>query len=139
MPKFKLDKLVRIGLLDIFKELDEKVNAKELHGRVLRKALADKFVEESNELGKDDLSPKELADILQLVYDAALSLGIEMSEIEDIRVAKELKKGGCVELDKNGEPYGVFVENLTCTRPDDIWIEYYRNDPEKYPEIPEET
>ena len=121
---FHLNKLVRDKLPDAMRQMGQEPEVKTLSGEELQRALIAKVGEELAELDPD--SPeykKELADLKQAVIDLiALS---DPDEIERLRLEMLEKKGGF--------ETGAYISRLTL-RPDDEWIEYYRREPQKYPE-----
>lgn len=137
MPTFRLDKLVRTKLLQMFKELDQQAEVTELSGGVLEKALVAKLVEEIGELqATKQLDVKELADLLQIIHDAAFVAGSSPEQLEALRVQRAQDRGGLIEERDGGEFVGYHVGTLSC-RDGDSWIDYYRKEPERFPEIGE--
>jgi predicted house-cleaning noncanonical NTP pyrophosphatase (MazG superfamily) len=134
MPTFRLDKLVRTGLLKIYKDLGQIAETNELSGDELQQALIAKLGEEVSELesaGSMDL--KELADILQVVQDAAIASGASLEELEALRMTREKDRGPMIVVGKNGEAKGYYVSRIVC-KEGDTWVDYYRKDPQRFPE-----
>ena len=136
MPKFLLNKLVRRRLPEFYVQLGEDAEVKELVGKELEIAVLDKIVEEAKEARKEEkIDLKELADILQLLHDAAGATGAAFEDLEEQRKVKEAEKGGSVFM-QDGTPTGYFIEGLTCDE-SDKWTAYYRKEPDRFPEIKE--
>lgn len=116
----------------LYDELKEKIVSRQLTGRELRIALKEKLVEEAQEIPIADGSREdiiaELADVEQLMDDMKNEMAITDAEVSAAKVRKLDKKGGFSE--------GIFVETIELDD-DDEWVEYYRNEPLKYPEIRE--
>ncbi len=130
MPTFRLNKLVRDKLPDVYDELGQQVRARRLIGRELLVALRSKLIEETAETpvdGEDRQAiVEELGDAAQARKDLQVVLGISDEEIEAARQRKFERKGGFSE--------GIFVETIMLDD-DDKWVEYYRSEPDKYEEI----
>ncbi len=129
MPTFIFQKLVRDNLLQIYRDLQQQAEYVRLEGAELQQALQQKLQEEVVELLACDATDREavqaeLADIAQVLQDMGI-VHTTSAEVEAIRARKYAKKGG---FEK-----GIFVETITLN-PDDPWVDYYRNEPEKYPE-----
>lgn len=147
MPVFVLEKLVRNELLRLYREMEQDAAIRMLEDDDLIVALKNKFEEEVDELpGSDDGSgaiASELADIRQVVINLAerkVDIAeawaavrsryptITDEEIEERRIEKNVKKGDFSE--------GVYIVTLAL-KDGDPWIEYYRREPDKYPEVEE--
>lgn len=129
MPTFNFNKVVRDGLPAIYKQLDEKIVFQKLGGQKLRMALASKLPEETAEYMATKTKQgrlKELADAMQVIHNLAELDGHTIEGVEHIRQLRERERGGFKD--------GIFVETITL-RPDDPWVDYYRNETEKYPEV----
>lgn len=134
MPTFRLNKLVRTGLPQMYEELGQKAELKELEGEELRRALLQKLQEEIGELtatGGGEL--KELADLLQVIQDMAIASGSTPEELERLRDQREKDRGPMVKIGNEGKPKGFYVAWITC-EDDDPWTAYYRKEPERFPE-----
>ena len=132
MTKFRLDKLVRDGLLTKYEALGQVPTLRELTSDQHLIELSCKGVEEFTEI-KPDMSIEEIedevADVLQVVIDIIAVRGLSMD-----RILHKIKK---THDDKGDCTGGTFVEVLEL-RDDDIeWTEYYRSDPNRFPEIKE--
>lgn len=122
---FRLNKLVRDKLPNMMEELGQLPEVTTLSGLELKQALIRKIAEELSELDPEaDDYQKELADLNQAVKDLNEISGGEET-IEAIRHELLDKKGGF----RSGQ----YITNLALSR-DDEWVEYYREEPERYPE-----
>lgn len=129
MPKFRLNKLIRDGLREKYAMLGQKAQYPQLTKDEHIKLLIEKIIEEIREVpinGDSDETAKEMSDVQQAINDLASLLGVSIEQIEAAR--KESFK------DKKGFTEGTFVDVLTL-KDDDPWIEYYRKDPARFPEV----
>jgi len=130
MPTFRFNKLVRDGMPVLYEQLGQQISFRRLVGAELLRAYRNKFIEEASELPEDGDRQKtieELADLEQLKKDSQALLGVTDEEIETIRLKKLHEKGGFSE--------GIFVDTISLE--DEEWVNYYRSEPEKYPEAKE--
>jgi predicted house-cleaning noncanonical NTP pyrophosphatase (MazG superfamily) len=129
MPTFIFNKLIRDNLIAEYVKMGQVATYRALSGNELLDALKHKIIEEANEIpltgSKDDIT-SELADIQQVIDVIAQCTHITSDEISEAKQRKFAKKGGF--------SAGLYVEKLELTD-DDVWVEYYRNSPEKYKEI----
>lgn len=130
MPTFRFNKIVRDKLPLLYDELDQTITWKILGKDARRLALiADKLPEEADEYCAA-VTPEgrlqELADMRQIIADAAEADGFTMEDVERVCKEKFDKKGGFSK--------GVYVEMITLNE-DDKWVKYYRAEPKKYPEV----
>lgn len=130
MPTFQFNKLVRDKLRSIYDQLGQTVQTRDLSESELKDAIRNKIIEEAKELPINSASTEEiageLADIQQALDDLAAKCGVSSEQISSKKATKFAEKGGFRE--------GLFVETITL-HDDDEWVQYYRNEPEKYPEI----
>ena len=130
MPVFQFNKLVRDKLPVIYEKLNEKIVYRSLRGEELQIALRQKLIEEAAEIpleGGDKTSIiNEISDVEQVLDDLKSELGISNEEVNQAKQKKYSVKGGFME--------GIFVEQIEL-RDDDKWVEYYRAEPAKYPEL----
>lgn len=133
MPTFQFNKLVRDKFRPIYDRLGQTIQTRELSRDQLKDEIRKKIIEEAKELPIDAVSTEdiagELADIQQALDDLADKCGVSSEQIAKKKTAKFAEKGGFRE--------GLFVETITLND-DDKWVQYYRNEPGKYPEIPED-
>jgi predicted house-cleaning noncanonical NTP pyrophosphatase (MazG superfamily) len=128
MPTFKLNKLVRDKLREIYAGLNQKAKYKILTPRQHKQQLINKIIEEANEIDIDsDVSEitDEIADLRQVLGDMRLLYGITEEQIKVTQKLSFDKKGGFIG--------GTFVETLELDDNDD-WVEYYRKRPDIFPE-----
>lgn len=130
MPKFGFYKLIRDKLPELYAELGQKATIRTLDDDDYRHALKIKLLEESKEIPipklKSDELVSELADLQETIDCLKKSYGISDSELYDAQAVRKLKRGGF-----EGRNY---LEQLDLSENDE-WSEYYRKDPEKYPEM----
>lgn len=129
MPEFKLNKLIRDKLPDEYERLGQVACYRRLSVDEHKIALIDKIAEEARELraSNSDIDIKsEIADIQQVINDLVELCNINPADIEICMKQKYLKKGGF----KNA----IFIETIKLNN-DDEWIEYYRSNPETFPEV----
>ena len=130
MPIFQFNKLVRNKLPAIYKKLNETIVYRTLHGIELQIALRQKLIEEASEVpfeaGTREEVINELSDVEQVMKDIKSETNITDEEVEAARQRKFNEKGGFSN--------GTFVEQIEL-RDDDKWVEYYRAEPTKYPEL----
>lgn len=130
MPVFTFNKLVRDKFRKIYDELGQKITTRLLTKSQLKEEIRRKIIEEAEELPtadtKNDVVVGEIADIQQALVDLKRAYGIDDDEIRQAMDAKYEKKGGFRD--------GLFVETIEL-RDDDEWVEYYRQQPYKYPEV----
>jgi predicted house-cleaning noncanonical NTP pyrophosphatase (MazG superfamily) len=132
MPTFRFNKLVRDKLPAMYDELGQRIVFRNVKNGELLKKLRDKLVEEASELPFEDRSREqiisELSDVEQVMDDIKRELAISDEEVAAAKEKKFAKKGGFEN--------GIFVESIELNEGDD-WIEYYRKEPAKYPELGE--
>ena len=129
MPKFKLNKLVRNKLREQYESDGQKAIYKKLSLSEHKLALKNKIIEEVSEIKLDDQLPNiisEIADVQQAIDDLKGLYNINSEQIDSVKKSKLDKKGGFAG--------GVFVETLELND-DDEWIDYYRKQPDIFPEI----
>lgn len=120
---FQLNKLVRGSYYEDMAAEAHEVESRILEGEEKRRALIAKVREELDELesGDDD----DPIDVGSAVRALAESYGFSLEEFIAEVLAKDTRVGGF--------EGGYFVSALTFDE-DNRWVEYYRKDPEKYPE-----
>ena len=130
MPTFQFNKLVRDKLPQLYARLQQTIITKKLSKDELLLALRQKLIEESREIPFESGSRaeviSELSDVEQVMDDIRAQLGISREEIDEAKQKKFVKKGGFSD--------GIFVEQIQLND-DDEWVDYYRAEPSKYPEI----
>jgi len=131
MPKFRLNKLVRDGLKNIYDNTDQKAVYRKLTLNEHKQQLVNKINEEVLEIDIDDpvhAITGEIADIRQVLDDLMSLYNIGEKQVKDTQNKIHDKKGGFTEA--------TFVEVLEL-KDDDKWVEYYRKRPDLFPEIKE--
>lgn len=134
MPTFTLNKLVRDKIWAMNEALGFSMRGRRgVAGVELLRELRRKLLEESQELdldGDPHALASELADIQQVIDDICRTAGVSPEEVDRARQKKLKHKGGFAG--------GDLIETLTI--PDEVseWVRYYREEPERYPEIKEE-
>ena len=130
MLVFQFNKLVRDKLPGIYKKLNEKITYRTLQGGELQIVLRQKLIEEAAEIPLEDGDRStlinEISDVEQVLDDLKTELSISNEEVTLAKHKKFNEKGGFSE--------GIFVEQIEL-RDDDEWVEYYRAEPAKYPEL----
>lgn len=130
MPTFKLNKLIRDKLPSFYESIGQKAKITYLSKDDHTRALIAKITEEVGEIPTDQLSKKklveEIADIAQAIDDLLALHGIEKKEITKVRKEKKEYKGGFSR--------GTYIETLEL-KENDTWIDYYRAEPDRFPEI----
>jgi predicted house-cleaning noncanonical NTP pyrophosphatase (MazG superfamily) len=128
MPKFRFAKLVRDKIVDDQIANGAKPNYRTLSDVEHKQELVNKIIEEAKEItsAKPDEVSAEIADVQQALDDLKEKFGVTS---EDIAKAQKSKN------DKNG-PFkkGIYVDFVEVGE-DDKWIEYYRKNSDRYPEI----
>ncbi len=131
MPKFRLNKLVRDGLPAKYEQLDQKATGHKLADGELKAALLRKIIEEAEELlREDEITAEEVADLAQAFDDFIGTTELSEEEIQAVKEKKKAEKGGFLG--------GNFIEFLELYE-DDEWVEYYRQDPERFLEIKDDV
>ncbi len=130
MSRYQWKKLVRDKIVDRVKNEGHQIDYKKLSKEELSLTLLDKLEEELTEVktaqNKQELT-EELADLQQIIDDICQVNQISLTELKSVQAKKKAKKGGFTE--------GFYVESVEIADPDDPWIEYFENQPDKYPKI----
>lgn len=127
MPRFKFNKLVRDSIVESIIKSGGKVKYKVLGKDELKTELVNKIIEEAKEISTasaDDIA-SEIADVQQAIDDLSRICGLTPTNIKSAQDSK-LKKAGAFKM-------GHFVEYVEVDENNE-WIEYYRNNPDRYPE-----
>jgi predicted house-cleaning noncanonical NTP pyrophosphatase (MazG superfamily) len=123
---FRLNKLVRDGIIEFTTGYGGSAKYKVLNGRELNEALINKLIEEARELKNNGPSVEELADLQEIISQIAKNLKITDTEIMAVQDKKRSKNGGFTK--------GHFIKTLTAPA-DSKWAEYYGSDPKRFPEV----
>ncbi|HJP96510.1 MAG TPA: nucleoside triphosphate pyrophosphohydrolase [Candidatus Saccharimonadales bacterium] len=132
MPKFIFNKLVRDKIVEQqiasgadpeYYTLDKTEHAE---------ALVAKILEEAQEIpvSNRDEAIKEIADVQQALDDLKTILGLDDQEIANAQAVKNERAGAFTG--------GIFVESVTVDE-GDKWVDYYRKNADKYPEVDDEV
>lgn|ERR1700741_1155205 len=114
---FRLDKLVRDGIVPSMEAQGQKPDFVMLDEPQRISELPKKMVEEAGEM--------DLADMLQVIEDWAIAEGKTFDDIRQEQLDKYTKMGGFAA--------GYFVRTVTV-EDDDPWADYYAAEPERFPE-----
>lgn len=129
MPIFRLDKLVRDGIVSDQLKIGQTPNYRQLGSDEHKRELIRKVVEEAGEmldvLQVGDIKG-ELADVFEALETLMSLCDISVEDVAEARAAKKAKVGGFSE--------GLYVETLGVPE-GDPWIGYYRREPERYKEL----
>lgn len=128
---FKLNKLVRDGLVESAEEMGATSEVSILTGTHLLEGILDKIEEEVGEAraqlretGKIEL--EELADLRELPEAAAVGQGHTLTELHSVQYDKRREKGSFIK--------GLFVKTQTWPAGSDM-AKYYASNPDRFPEI----
>ena len=128
MPKFKFAKLVRDKIVDHQIASGATPEYRVLSDDEHKTALVHKIIEEAEELleaAPNDMLA-ELADVQQALDDLAEKHGLSRADVAQAAQTKN---------DKNGAfKKGHYIESVDIPE-DDKWVEYYRRNAARYPEI----
>ncbi len=132
MRTFEFSKLVRDKIAGNIVRSGGEVKSHQVDGTERLEALRAKLAEEVMELSADDHNKAagELADIQEVIYCLILALGKTPEKIRQIQMDKSRKFGSFA----NGD----FIETVTIAD-DDPWIKHFEANPDRYPEITEES
>ncbi|MER2119001.1 MAG: nucleoside triphosphate pyrophosphohydrolase [Solibacillus sp.] len=95
MPVY--NKLVRDKILEMIESDGLAYNARILESGELLKEIKEKMIEEAKEFQStetDNESLEELADVLELIHTALVTLGRTFEELNEVRLKKKKKRGG---------------------------------------------
>ncbi len=130
MPTFIFNKLIRDKIVQKHLDAGHTVTYQNLSGNALKEKLQQKLHEEADEIpvrvAADDEIIEEIADVQQVLDDLKREYGISDDQVHVAQNVKYAKKGGFSD--------GVYIESIELPETDE-WVRYYRNSPEKYPEV----
>ena len=127
---FKLDKLVRDGIVESTESQGGQVEYEVLEGQELIDALVKKLQEEFEELQNgEEPDLEKLADLAEILDSIAVAKGHKKVEFDAVQYDKRRKIGSFTS--------GHFVYTVTLPS-DNQWAEYYAQYPERFPEITED-
>lgn len=132
MPKFIFNKLVRDKIVDQQIASGADPEYYKLDPTEHAEALVAKILEEAQEIPVSDRAEaiKEIADVQQALDDLKTVLGLDSQDIANAQAVKNERAGAFAE--------GLFVESVTVDE-GDKWVDYYRKNADKYPEVPDEV
>jgi predicted house-cleaning noncanonical NTP pyrophosphatase (MazG superfamily) len=128
MPKFKFAKLVRDKIVDHQLASGAKPSFRSLSLDEHKQELINKIVEEAKEiaLAKPEETAAEIADVQQAIDDLK-----ELHRLTDADIAKAQNEKN----EKNGAfKKGLYVDYVEVDE-DNQWVDYYRKNADRYPEI----
>lgn len=126
MRTFRLNKLVRDGIVPQMQTAGQQVLSKKLSDEEFIIALSKKMVEEAREFNpKKPDAAKELADVLEVIEALAGELGFSFEELRQKQAEIKTLRGGF--SDK------LFIEKVSMADTDK-WAEYYAAEPKRFPE-----
>jgi predicted house-cleaning noncanonical NTP pyrophosphatase (MazG superfamily) len=127
MAEFHLDKLVRVGRIEQYKELGQEPEIIEKTPQEKILELLRKIREEAAEFDPDS-SPEEkageLGDMMQAIDDLIAECGLNPELVVTAKQEKFRELGG----------FAVYVGRLKL-QDDDPWNSYYRKKPDVFPEV----
>ena len=128
MPKFQFSKLVRDKIISQQLESGAKPHYRKLSDKDHINALLDKIVEETKEIthAKSEEIASEIADVQQAIDDLVEKYGLTRADIDQAQKTKTAKNGSFKK--------GIFVDWVEVNE-NDKWVDYYRNNPDRYPEV----
>lgn len=128
MPKFIFDKLVRDKIPDLQRDSGAIPSLRVLTPKEHKEQLINKIIEEAREIlpaARDELA-SEMADVQQALDDLRDLMGVSAEELARAQALKNDKKGSFKK--------GIFIDHVERDENDE-WVEYYRRNPDRFPEI----
>lgn len=124
---FQLNKVVRDKVLEDMLENGQEPEYRELSGTELLKELVSKVQEEASELDASDPGlMKELMDVQTAIFAILSVRGVSRADFQRAVDSRNDEKGEF--------KHAYYIGRLTLSA-DDPWVEYYRQEPSRYPEI----
>lgn len=129
MPKFLYKKLVRDKIIDFQISSGAKPKYRELKKAEHIQALVEKIAEEVQEVVNAPVGEvaTELGDVQQALDDLRDLCGVTSGDVAAAQAKKRDHVGGFSR--------GVYIEEVEVSE-DDKWIGHYRENPDKYTELP---
>jgi predicted house-cleaning noncanonical NTP pyrophosphatase (MazG superfamily) len=128
MPKFKFAKLVRDKIVDNQIASGATPSFRQLSADEHKRELVNKIIEEAKEIthAEPEEVAAEVADVQQALDDLKAMYGVAD---RDVKLAQKLKNN------KNGAfKKGHYIEYVEVDE-NDKWAQYYRANPDRYPEM----
>lgn len=131
MPTFKFSKLVRDNIVDHQLASGARPDFRILDSTEHKRALIDKIIEESRELAEASQEEivSEIADVQQIIDDLKALYSITDDEVASAQRIKAAKSGTFQK--------GIFIEQVEVDA-DDPWVDYFRKNADRYPEVEQE-
>jgi len=128
MPIFKFSKLVRDKIVDHQIASGAKPAYRQLDDAEHKQALVEKVIEEAREItdASNDEIAAEIADVQQALDDLKEKYGLTDEDIKTAQATKNEKNGAFKK--------GLFVDTVEVAE-GDKWIDYYRKNADRYPEV----
>jgi predicted house-cleaning noncanonical NTP pyrophosphatase (MazG superfamily) len=128
MPKFKFAKLVCNKIVDHQVATGARPKFYQLDSNDHKRELVNKIIEEAEEIKLADLDEvaAEIGDVQQAVDDLKELYGLSDEDIAKAQAAKKRKNGAFKK--------GLYVDYVEVDEGDQ-WIDYYRKNADRYPEI----
>jgi len=127
MLKFSFEKLVRDKIVERIAD-GGRPSFRKLEKDEHKERLVEKIAEEAQEIltARPEEVASEIADVQQALDDLRELLGVGAEEVSKAQASKNEKYG----------PFrlGLYVECVEVGE-NDTWVEYYRNNADRYPEI----
>jgi predicted house-cleaning noncanonical NTP pyrophosphatase (MazG superfamily) len=130
MRKFKFGKLVRDKIVDSIISVGNKPTWKVLSTPEYIKELKKKIVEEANEVPRTDDTDeviRELADVQEIIDNLLSALNVNKKQFSEIKKAKSIKNGSFKKRH--------YISDVETSDEVTKWVQYYLDNPDKYPEI----
>lgn len=131
MRKFGFKKLVRDKIVENIISAGHKPDWKVLSDSEFVEELKKKIVEEASEVPRTDKPEEiveELADIQEIIDNLLEVLKVSKTEFAKIQKQKKNEKGGSFKKRQ-------YVETVETSDEVTKWVQYYLDNPDKYPEL----
>ena len=128
MPKFTFTKLVRDKIVDKQIASGAKPSFRRLNASEHKQELVNKIIEEAREITQAPAEEiiAEIADVQQALDDLIAHHGITAYDIKRAQQSKNDKNGAFAQ--------GYYIDYVEVDEADE-WADYYRANPDRYPEI----
>lgn len=133
MPTFRAEQLIRDKRLQWLKEQGVTVDYTTLEEDDLIHALRTKLMEEATEAALEDVPEnllKELADVLEVAFALAEKIGFDKQDLLNKQQERHVELGGFED--------GIMSKTVSM-KLDNPAVAYYREQPEKYPELEQDA
>lgn len=128
MPKFRFSKLVRDKIVDHQIASGAKPSFRQLNADEHKQELVNKIIEEAKEITQaaPNEVAAEIADVQQAIDDLKELYGLDSEDVSQAQHAKNEKNGAFKK--------GLYVDYVEV-KDGDQWIDYYRKNADRYPEV----